>query len=64
MFDFLLNLSKRVIRLDCLVVNDSHSDQILLTDPDAIKQATIHHFQNVAGSSHASKDHTVKWAQW
>ena len=64
MFDSLLNHSKKVICFDRLVVNDSHDDQILLTDPDAIKQAIIYHFQNVAGSSHASKDHTVKWAQW
>ncbi len=64
MLDSLLNRFKRVIRLDYLVVNDSHGDHILLTDPDAIKQAIIYHFQNVAGSSHASKDHTVKWAQW
>jgi len=64
MLDSLLNRSKRVIRLDCLVVKNSHSDQILLTDPDAIKQATIHHFQNVAGSSHAPKNYTIEWAQW
>ncbi len=64
MLDSLLNRSKRVIRLDRLVVKDSQGDQILLTDPAAIKQAIIHHFQNVAGSSHALKDHTVKWAQW
>ncbi len=38
MLDFLLNHSKRVIRLDHLVVNDFHDDQILLTDPDAIKR--------------------------
>src|SRR6266542_5301079 len=64
MLDSLLNHSKRVIRLDRLVVKDSYGDQILLTDPAAIKQATVHHFQNVTGSSHASKDHTVEWAQW
>ncbi len=64
MLDSLLNCSKRVIRLDHLVVKDSYDDQILLTDPDAIKQATIHHFQNVAGSLHTSKDHIVEWAHW
>ncbi len=58
MLDSLLNHSKRVIRLDRLVVKDSYGDQILLTDPAAIKQATIHHFQNVADSSHTPKDHT------
>src|SRR6266498_5859288 len=58
MLDSLLNRSKRVIRLDRLVVKDSQDDQILLTDPAAIKQATIYHFQNVAGSSHTPKDHT------
>ncbi len=63
MLDSLLNRSKRVIRLDRLVVKDSHGDQILLTESDDIKQATIHHFQKVAGSSHASKDHTAEWAQ-
>ena len=44
MLDSLLNRSKKVIRLDRLVVKDSHGDQILLTEPDDIKQATIHHF--------------------
>ncbi len=64
MLNSLLNRSKRVIRLDRLVVKDSRGDQILLTDPAAIKQATIHHFQNVADSSHTPKDHTIEWAQW
>ena len=64
MLDSLLNRSKRVIRLDRLVVKDSHSDQTLLTDPATIKQVTIYHFQNIAGSSHALKDHTVEWVQW
>src|SRR6266498_3013712 len=64
MLDSLLNHSKRVIRLDRLVVKDSQGDQILLTDPAAIKQATTYHFQNVAGSSHALKDHTNEWAHW
>jgi len=64
MLDSLLNCSKRVIRLDRLVINDSYSDHTFLTDPDAIKQAIIYHFQNVAGSSHTPKDHTVEWAQW
>ncbi len=64
MLDSLLNHFKRVIRLNRLVINDSHGDQILLTDPIAIKQATIHHFQNIAGSSHVFKDHTVEWAYW
>ena len=44
MLDSLLNRSKRVIRFDRLVVKDLHDDQILFTDPDVIKQATIHHF--------------------
>ncbi len=64
MLDSLLNRSKRVIRFDRLVVKDLHDDQILFTDPDVIKQATIHHFQNVAGSSYTPKDHTVEWAHW
>ena len=64
MLDSLLNYSKRVICLDCLVINDSHSDQILLTDSEAIKQATVHHFQNVAGSLHMPKDQTFEWTQW
>ncbi len=64
MLDSLLNHSKKVICLNHLVVKDSHDDQILLTDPAAIKQATIHHFQNVTGSSHVPKDHTIEWAHW
>ena len=44
MLDSLLNHFKRVIRLNRLVINDSHGDQILLTDSEAIKQTTIHHF--------------------
>jgi len=64
MLDSLLNHSKRIIRLDHLIVKDSHDDQILLINPNIIKQATIHHFQNVAGSSHAPKNHTVEWAYW
>ena len=60
MLDSLINHSKRVIHLDRLVVKDSHGDQLLLTDPDAIKQATIHYFQNVASFSHTSKNHTVE----
>ncbi len=43
MLDSLLNCSKRVIRLDRLVINDSYSDHTFLTDPDAIKQAIILH---------------------
>jgi len=64
MLDSLLNRSKHVIHLDRLVVKDHHNDPILITDPDTIKQATVHHFQNVAGSLHMPKDQTFEWTQW
>ncbi len=54
MLDFLLNRAKRIIHLNHLVVKDHHNDHILITDSDLIKQATVYHFQNVAGSSHMS----------
>ncbi len=63
MLDSLLNRSRRVIHLDRLVVKDPHNDHILITDSDTIKQATVHHFQNVAGSFHTPKDHTAEWAR-
>jgi len=56
--DSLLNWSKRVIRLDCLVVKDNNNDHILITDLDTIKKTTTHYFQNIAGSYHTSKDYT------
>ena len=42
MLDSLLNWSKRVIRLDYLVVKDHHNDHLLIIDPDTIKQTDLH----------------------
>ncbi len=43
-------------------IGNDYNDHILLTDLEHIKKATVHYFQNVAGSTHTSKINTAKQA--
>ncbi|SRR6266498_2481199 len=42
--DSLLNRSKRVIKLNRLIIKDNFDNKMLITDPTQIKSATIYHF--------------------
>lgn len=55
-------MSKEVksIIIDKVIINRGNED-VLLTDPEEIKQEVNHHFQTIAGSSNQNKVLSEKW---
>jgi len=64
MLDSLLNRTKRIIKLDRLIIKDDFDNKMLITDLTQIKTATIYHFQHIAGSVNQPKESTSKWFFW
>ncbi len=58
MLDSLLNRSKRIIKLDRLIIKDNSDNEMFIMDPTHIKTATVYHFQHIAGSVNQPKEST------
>jgi len=64
MLDSLLNRTKRVIKLDRLIIKDAFNNKMLITDPIQIKTATVHHFQHIASFVNQPKESIPTWSFW
>ena len=65
MISSLLERKKCIINLDRVMIQNPQNRKELLTDPEAVKNASIDHFQNVAGSTnHSIKPNDPEWLLW
>lgn len=61
MIDNITDKEIRKIYIDRLIVENDENEEILITDMDKIKDATIDHFRNFAGSKNRDRDIPVEW---
>jgi len=63
MIDSFLEWPKHSIVINHMLVTNDDTQELLLTDPDEIKQATISHFQTCAGGVHKEKPIPLAWRE-